>query len=113
MIKASCHCGNVQLQFEQLPESLTRCNCSICRRYAASWIYFQQDEVQIICKQPTKAYIWGDKEIAFHHCENCGCVTHYSSLPNKSHTRTAVNANLLPVSTIQDLKVRTFAGAAM
>lgn len=34
MIESSCHCGAVKLQIDaELPETLTSCNCSICKRY--------------------------------------------------------------------------------
>ena len=96
-----------------MPEELTQCNCSICRRYGVQWIYFKSKEVKIFESDKSKAYIWGDKEIAFHHCKNCGCVTHYTSLSPLEFDRTAINANLLEPSLIKNLKIRKFNGADM
>ena len=38
-MKGSCHCGAVHWHFEGVPESATACNCSVCRRYGALWVY--------------------------------------------------------------------------
>lgn len=114
MIKAKCHCGNVELTTEYIPDTLTECNCSICRRLSAKWIYYKTQEVSITCNTyPTKTYIWGDKCIAFHHCPNCGCATHYSSVEGSGFDRIAINANMLEPNVIKNLKTRRFNGAEM
>jgi len=114
MIKAQCHCGNIELTANYIPDTLTQCNCSICRRLAAKWVYYKSDEVKVSFQnQPSKTYIWGDKDIAFHHCPTCGCATHYTSMPNPDFDRIAVNANMLEPNAIKNLKTRRFNGAEM
>lgn len=114
MIKAQCHCGNIELSVENLPDEFTQCNCSICRRLAAKWIYYKTDKVQVSHKnEPSQTYIWGDKCIAFHHCPECGCATHYSSVAGSDFDRIAINANMLDPNTIKNLKTRRFNGAEM
>ncbi len=114
MHKAKCHCGDVELSFEKMPDTYTVCNCSICRRYGVKWIYFTLSEVSIKEKSPTKHYIWGDKMIAFHHCSVCGCVTHYNGMPDCGLDRVAINANLLDHPQLLDeLVIRKFNGADM
>ena len=114
MIKAKCHCGNVELSFEELPDTYTICNCSICRRYGVKWIYFTSSEVSIKEKIPTIEYIWGDKMIAFHHCPTCGCVSHYMGVADSEFDRVAINANLLENPQLLDeLAIRKFNGADM
>lgn len=113
MIEVRCHCQNVTLTFGKIPETITQCNCSICRRYSVQWMYFDKREVIVNEKVRTKQYIWGDKEIAFHHCGNCGCVTHYTMLGSLKLDRIAVNANLLELELLKNVKIRKFNGAAM
>ncbi|MBL4772398.1 MAG: aldehyde-activating protein [Alcanivoracaceae bacterium] len=114
MITAQCHCGNIQMIVETIPDTMTQCNCSICRRLAAQWLYFKATEVKIHCVQEkTKTYEWGDKDISFHHCPICGCSTHYTGTPNSGLDRTAINANMLSPHLIQNLKIRNFNGAEM
>ena len=114
MIQAQCHCGNVKLFADYIPDTLTQCNCTICRRLAAKWIYYKSNEVKVTYKNhPTHAYIWGDKCIAFHHCPTCGCSTHYTSVHDSDFDRIAINANMLGANVIKNLKTRRFNGADM
>jgi hypothetical protein len=113
MIQAKCHCGNIKLEAKTLPDTLTECNCSICRRLAAKWIYYGSKEVTLTFDTAPNDYEWGDKCIVFHHCPKCGCATHYSSKPNMEFDRIAINANMLDPKTIKHLKTRRFNGAKM
>ncbi|MFK8012076.1 MAG: GFA family protein [Marinicellaceae bacterium] len=114
MINAQCHCGNIELFADYIPDTLTQCNCSICRKLATKWIYYKSSEVKVTYKnRPTQTYIWGDKCIAFHHCPICGCATHYTSVPDSNFDRIAINANMLELKLIESLKIRRFNGAEM
>ena len=41
MLHGSCHCGALTWTWSHatLPEGATACNCTVCRRYGALWIY--------------------------------------------------------------------------
>ena len=45
MIEAACHCGAVKLSVPARPDTVTECNCSICRRLGARWAYYSPSEV--------------------------------------------------------------------
>ncbi len=110
-LKGQCHCGNVTLTIPYLTETGTECNCSICSRYAAVWGYFTEQEVEItVGPHGISNYCWGDKEITFHHCKICGCITHYSSNTPDSD-RVAVNYRMFNPSILQQLHIRLFDGA--
>ena len=112
MIKAACHCGAVQLEIAAPPETLTQCNCSICRRLGALWAYYERDQVKVIgAADATGAYVWGDRCIEFHHCRTCGCSTHYDSLGD--FNRRAVNARLMAPDVIADTPRQQFDGASI
>jgi len=114
MLSASCHCGAVRMEIHELPETITECNCSICHRYGARWAYYTPQQVNIICKPDAfSTYIWGDKFIAFCHCNTCGCVTHYESLDQEKHPRIAVNTRSMPQDATASIPVRKFDGASM
>lgn len=55
-------------------------------------------------------YLWGDKELEFVRCSNCGCVTHYRTIPSKPDPRVAVNFRLAAEESIADVPVRYFDG---
>ena len=79
-IKATCHCGAITVTVPGKPEKpINECQCTICRRYAAAWAYYSTKVVTIDKQEGalTKKYIWGDKEIEFTWCDNCGCVMYW------------------------------------
>ncbi len=107
-----CHCGNITLSFGAYPNSLTSCNCSICHRYAALWGAYQPSEVTVSSKaSPSKTYQWGDGYIDFHHCPQCGCVTHYTSTPLSPIEKVAINFRMENPDKLRNIPERRFDGA--
>ncbi len=103
----------MRLEISGAPETVTDCNCSICRRLGAQWAYFTLDQVKIeAAPQATKPYAWGDRMIAFHHCRVCGCATHWLSLDQAREDRMAVNARLFDPADLAGVRVRRLDGAA-
>jgi len=112
MLEASCHCGAVKVRVPALPESVTSCNCSACCRYAALWAYYEPKDVKVSCEpQQLGDYCWGDKTITFHHCNNCGCLTHYTPTDLGNPKRMAINFRMLTTDVVNRVKVRYFDGA--
>ena len=113
MIEASCHCGHVKLRVTESPETVTECNCSICRRYGVLWAYYPPAQVRVVTGgDSTAVYMWSDRSIEFHRCRNCGCVTHWAPV-DKSSDRMGVNARLMPLEVLAGARVRQFDGANM
>ena len=112
MPTASCHCGAIQITLDQKPESLTECNCSICRRYAALWAFYTPDSAQLsFASDVTLNYLWDKEILKFYFCKNCGCVTHNIETRDPVASRIAVNARMMSPEDIMGIKVRTFDGA--
>lgn len=112
MIEALCHCGNVRLEFEKLPATLTSCNCSICNRLGALWAYVAPEKVVISTKsEPTSTYLWGDGNLEFHHCAICGCATYYVTTEKSTNKRVAINARMIEPKLVNSIPVRKFDGA--
>lgn len=110
MIEASCHCGAVRIAVEHAPDDVTDCNCSICRRYGALWAYYLSGQVRVT-GDATDVYMWGDKDLRFHRCATCGCVTHWT--PVVDHPRMGVNARLMDPDVLARAHVSHFDGASM
>ena len=111
MIESSCHCGAIRLQIASAPETVTDCNCSICRRYGVLWAYYSPKQVWLSPQQgATDIYMWDDKAIEFHRCKICGCVTHWAPV-DKTHDRMGVNARLMDPSVLAAARVRRLDGA--
>jgi hypothetical protein len=112
MIHASCHCGAVQIEIDSLPETLTQCTCSICRRYGALWAYRTRETARIVSGQQSETpYLWNEKVIEFYHCNSCGCLTRYESVGKLDDSRFAVNARMIDPKDTAGLRIRTFDGA--
>jgi hypothetical protein len=108
MIEATCHCGAVRLEIETPPETVTDCNCSICRRYGVLWAYYRLGQVRM--RGETDTYEWDDKSLKFHRCKVCGCVTHWS--PNNDRDRMGVNARLMAPEVLGAATVHRLDGAS-
>jgi hypothetical protein len=112
MVTASCHCGQVSLEIDVAPSEVTDCTCSICRRYGVLWAYYSPTQVRIELKGgKTETYMWGDKSLAFHRCPKCGCVTHWSAVPEGDIDRMGVNARLMPLDVLAKARIRHLDGA--
>jgi hypothetical protein len=110
-IDASCHCGAVRLEIASVPDSLTDCNCSICRRYGVLWAYYSPQQVRIIPQSgATDTYVWDDRTIEFHRCKHCGCVTHWAAIDAKSE-RMGINARMMHPDILKPLRIRKLDGA--
>lgn len=97
------------MEISAAPQSLTSCNCSICRRTGALWAYYPLSAVRIIAAEnATIEYIWGDRALALHHCRVCGCITHWLRLTEDD--RMGVNARLMALD-YNSIPVRRLDGA--
>lgn len=93
---------------------MTHCNCSLCRRYGVLWAYAPRAEVTLKPEAPaTDTYAWGGKNVDFHRCANCGCVTHWWPRSAK-RDRMGINIRLFDPQLIEDAEmVRKDSGATV
>jgi hypothetical protein len=112
-IVGACHCGAVRVEVPSPPETVTECNCSICRRTAARWAYYSEDDVRVTGHpEGTDGYVWGDKMLRIVRCRTCGCVTHWEPLDrDKTGKRMGVNVRNFEVRDLGTPRVRRFDGA--
>nr|MEA2799272.1 hypothetical protein [Phenylobacterium sp.] len=110
MIEAACHCGAVRLTAPSAPQTVTECNCSICRRLGARWAYYSPAEVGLPKPGSTQPYVWGDRMLAFHRCRSCGVTTHWQSLDG-AQERMAINARIMDGLDWARMRIRQFDGA--
>ena len=111
-ISGSCHCGNISFEARHAPEFLVACNCSLCRRLGALWTHTATENVTILRSGGgTRPYVWGDRTLEVHSCENCGCVTHWENLQPEIRDVIAVNMRLARPDVMARLPVRNFDGA--
>ena len=84
MMKAACHCGVVRFEITERPSWVLNCDCVLCRRYGALWSYYHGADQANLLKKPrpdtTFVYSWNDRNLAFHYCKFCGCITHFEAI---------------------------------
>jgi len=105
-VKAACHCGAVTILTPGRPREINECQCTICRRYAAAWAYYDPKEVRISVtdSSPTRKYVWGDCELEFHFCSVCGCVTHWKSVEESD--KIGVNTRMMDPEDVKTVSRR-------
>jgi hypothetical protein len=111
MIEATCECGAVRVEVEAPPETVGDCNCSICRRYGALWAYYRVDQVRVT--GATTVYLRGTRQIEFHHCAVCRCLTHWSAVDKSWTGKMGVNARLMAPEVLKAAQVVPLDGASM
>jgi hypothetical protein len=112
MIKTTCHCGAVSIEIPRQPETITNCDCSICRRYGTLWAYYKQAEIKITAPEGgTQAYARGRKSIRFVRCSACGCVTHWEPVSEDRGDRVGVNARNFEPDQLGATRIRRLDGA--
>ena len=112
MLEGKCHCGEAGWTLKAMPESVTVCNCTVCRRYGVLWAYgYIGDDIHSAGKTTTYCRKDGGA-IDFHFCAKCGCVTHYvkTAAEADGRHRTAVNARMTDPTLIFDLAIVQFDG---
>lgn len=111
-LHGSCHCGAVRLTLPNPPEEATDCNCSICRRIAGLWAFYECGTV-IIEGHPenTAEYIWGDRTLRTVRCKICGVPTHWEPLTPKPGEKHGVNLRNFESKLLQSVCIRKFDGA--
>lgn len=111
-LQGSCHCGAVRLTLPFAPDEATSCNCSLCRRSAGIWAYYELGTVSVEAEAGnTEDYIWGDRTLRNVRCTTCGIVTHWVPMDPKPGARHGVNLRNFGPALLESVVVRRFDGA--
>jgi hypothetical protein len=113
VLKTTCHCGAVSITIPRAPETLTQCDCSICRRYGTLWAYYPGSQVRVAATPgATSGYSWGSKSLRFIRCSTCGCVTHWEPTGPGGSGRIGVNARNFEPHELGPVRIRLLDGAS-
>lgn len=112
MLKGTCHCGECTWTLDVLPESVTACSCTICRRYGALWAYGLIG-LDVHVDGKSTAYRRSDGgQLEFHFCQNCGCAMYNAAITpqENGHRWVAVNCRMTDPDPIAFLPIDHFDG---
>lgn len=87
-VKASCHCGAVELTAD-CPRGIagSRCTCSFCKRRQAAAVTATSASVKIIKGiDALSTYSFGTHTAQHYFCKTCGIYTHHQRRIDPSQT---------------------------
>lgn len=111
MLEGCCACGAVRWTLNDMPASVTACNCTICRRYGTLWAYGHEGE-DITLSGATQIHSRQGGVLEFHFCATCGCVASWraKATGTDGRRRIAVNLRLTEPGPIAHLPIDHFDG---
>lgn len=114
VLSGTCHCGALGWTFDAMPDSVTACNCTLCRRYGVLWIYDYEGE-RVSVTGPRTVYTRrgkADPALEIHFCSTCGCVASWRGLRLEAdgRRRVAVNLRLSEPGPVAHLPIDHFDG---
>jgi hypothetical protein len=110
---AACHCGRATIRLSRRPDTVTQCNCSLCRKTGFRGVYYSSDELEITGE--FDAYVRediGEPFLQNLRCQTCGVMTHWEPLTPPPHARMGVNARLLDPALLAGVEERHLDGAS-
>jgi hypothetical protein len=114
MLTGTCHCGALGWTFEGMPDSVTACNCTLCRRYGVLWIYdYEGERIKVTGTSSTYTRIGrNDPALEIHFCPVCACVASWRGLrlDADGRRRVAVNLRLSDPKPVAHLPIDHFDG---
>ncbi len=113
MVAAMCHCGAVRIEVTRKPDTVTDCNCSICRRYGVLWAYYEESDVRVVAEPGAiDDYVRGRKTQRFGRCSACGCVMFWQSFVAAQDNTMGVNARNFEPDVLAAARVVMLDGAS-
>ena len=112
MLDGRCHCGACTVKLSRRPDSITQCNCSLCRTTGFRGIYYSSDEAQLA--GDFDSYVRTDLDEVFlrnFRCSICGTATHWEPLTEPPFERMGINANLLDPAELEGVPIKQVDGA--
>lgn len=90
--RATCHCGNVALEFDAEIAGAISCNCSICQRSGAVLAFQPRDAVKIeAAPDAMSTYTFNKHVIQHRFCKKCGIKVFGEGVDPKGNKIVAIN----------------------
>jgi hypothetical protein len=108
-----CHCGEVRFEVTADISNVMSCNCSICQKRGALWVFVRPDRFALRAgSDDLKDYQFGKKSIHHLFCPQCG-VGAFSRGATAEREMVAVNVRCLDDIDIAALKLTSFDGRSL
>ena len=119
-LRGSCHCGATRFEVTEVPQTLTRCTCSICTKRGTLWAYYTPEQFSLLTPTENSAPDRRRTEaIRLNSCPKCGCGAFtempdwVDGEPDFDHPRIADNARLFDAFDIDRVPVTVIDGKSL
>lgn len=112
--KASCHCGQVALEFEAEMHEAIACNCSMCQRKGSLLWFMPRSQVDLLTpEESASTYLFNKHVIQHRFCPTCGIHPYAIGTDPKGNAMAAVNVRCIEGIDLATVPVRQFDGRAI
>ena len=106
-----CHCGEVRFEVTADISSVVSCNCSICQKRGALWVFVPADKFALRAGlEDLKDYQFGKKTIHHEFCPQCGVGAFSRGRTAQGTETVAVNVRCVDDLDITSLTLVSFDG---
>jgi hypothetical protein len=109
--QGSCHCGRMRYKVTTELASIIACNCSICTKRGALWVFASADQFALESGEDELTDYQFNKKIIHHlFCRHCGVGAFSRGKGTDGRDSVAVNVRCLDGVDVAALKVVPFEG---
>jgi hypothetical protein len=112
--RATCHCGNVALEFESEIKGALSCNCSICQRSGAILTFMPRSDVKLEAAPDAMATYTFNKHVIQHKfCKKCGIKVIGEGKDPKGNEITAINIRCIEGLDLEKIPLQHYDGRSL
>lgn len=112
--RASCHCGQVALEFEGEMQEALACNCSICQRKGSLLWFLPREQVALLTPEDAAStYLFHKHAIRHRFCATCGIHPYAEAADPQGNAVAAINVRCIEGIDLAAVPVRQFDGASI
>jgi hypothetical protein len=109
-----CHCGEVRFEVTADLSGVIACNCSICQKRGALWIFVGADSFALRAgREGLRDYQFGKKSLHHLFCPQCGVGAFSRGTAPGGKEMVAVNVRCLDDVDVTSLKLTPFDGRSL
>jgi len=112
--RATCHCGNVAIEFEADIQGALSCNCSICSKGGALLTFVPRDAVKLeAAPDAMTTYTFNKHVIQHKFCKTCGIKVFGEGADPKGNRIAAINVRCVDGLEFDKLPLQHYDGRSL
>lgn len=112
--RATCHCGNVAVEFEGEIAEVVSCNCSICQRKGSLLWFTPRDRLTLLsADDAASTYEFNRHRIRHRFCPRCGIHPYAEGVDPKGNAVAAINVRCVESVDLTALSIKHVDGRSL